>query len=131
MGIGSVKGPSEPTSPEPSKTPVNLKPLVIQFREQIQNAKNAENPQFVEEVAHTIKQIYEGSTGKGKEELIKNLHAMLNAPLLLPDGTETSLYQAANFSPHDQLAHLLAQHVQYPESTHLFLQELDDLIKDF
>ena len=130
MSISRVEA-QNPLEPIPSK-PANIKPLVIKFREQIANAKNYGNPNFVDDVATTIKELYETSTGTSSKpsELINNLHAMLNAPISLENGDDMSLYEASQAVPHDALAQILKMHVKLPDSAELFINELNVLAND-
>lgn len=123
------------SSQQPESTPFNpsqIKPLVIKFRDQISRAEEYENPTFVDEVAKTIKELYETSAGISNKpsELINNLHAMLNAPLLMEDHTEMSLYEASQPGHSQNLQQILKMHVHLPSARELFVNELSTLASD-
>ncbi|MBP9841543.1 MAG: hypothetical protein KBC64_03850 [Simkaniaceae bacterium] len=130
MSISKVDS-SQPIDQSPLNTS-NMKSLVLQFRDQIASAKEYNNPDFVTKVAQTIKTLYETSAGPktGSSELMNNLHAMLNAPLLLESGDEMSLYQASQTIPHEALTQILKMHVHLPASTELLINELNELAQD-
>jgi hypothetical protein len=130
MSVSRVQGPNLPEQNPASA--VNLKPLVIKFRDQMMHVKDCHNPQFVADVANTIKTLYESSVGVGNKssELINNLHAMLNAPISLEEGDDISLYQAAITVPHEALTEILKMHVKLTASTELFINELNVLASD-
>lgn len=87
----------------------------------MEQAQDYKNPQYITELMQTIKELSTLPT-EGSSELLRNLHAMLRAPLF----NDTSLLNASQ----ETLPEILKMHVRLPASAELFNNELNALIQD-
>ena len=118
MTISNVSGPSQPLPPPP---PHEIKPLILKFQTLMEQARDYSNPQYIAELLQTIKAL-SALPNEGSSELLRNLHAMLRAPLF----NDVSLLTASQ----DTLPEILKMHVKLPASAELFNHELNTLIQD-